>query len=184
MMATTHVLVGMNVALGISVLSGQPTTTLVILGAIGGLFPDLDVLWSHRRSLHFPVYASLVTLFGAVFAFVYPTLWAVGVVAFAAAAAAHAVGDVLGGGNEPRPWRRTCDRAVYNHYYGRWERPRRMIRYDGSPEDFCLAAVIACPAYVLSPPVLRPWVVLLVGISLVYTIARKPIGQLVEAHDL
>src|SRR6056297_545185 len=57
--------------------------------------------------------------------------------------ALHAASDALGGGLELKPWRATSERAVYDHFRGRWIRPRRWVRYDGAPEDLAFAGILA-----------------------------------------
>ncbi|MGQ4554520.1 metal-dependent hydrolase [Halobellus sp. GM3] len=191
MMATTHALAGVALAVLVSVLfpeSAAGTSVIPIAAAaLGGLFPDFDLYAGHRRTLHFPVYFSAAAAVGAVVA-VAATVLApqTGLVAmsaalFLAAAALHSASDAIGGGLELKPWLGTSERAVYSHYHGRWIRPRRWIRYDGSPEDLLAAVVLAAPAvYAFDGPV-QTGVLAAVGISAVYVLLRKPMVIAVEA---
>ncbi len=180
MMATTHALVGIAIAAGASILVPEITVLGVIAAAAGGVFPDLDLYAGHRETLHFPVYygwlsAPVVLL--AVF-LATPIVWAIAL--FLVAAAAHSIMDAAGGGLELRPWRGTSDRAVYSHYHGRWLRPRRFVRYDGAPEDFALAGLIALPTLLTFDGPLAMAIWALLGLSFVYTVVRKPMVAIAE----
>jgi hypothetical protein len=181
MMATTHAFAGVGLALAVSAVvpeaGGLP---VVAAAAAGGLFPDLDLTGAHRKTLHFPVYYSVAAAAAAVVAAVVTTPLTLGVALFLAAAALHAVMDAAGGGLEPRPWLARSDRAVYNHAAGRWVRPRRWIRYDGAPEDLALCLVLAAPAFVVLDGVGETAVVVAVGVSILYTAARKPLVALAD----
>jgi len=207
MMATTHALAGMALASVVSVFAPEYAPVAVVAAGAGGAFPDLDTPGRHRRTLHYPVYYSVAAVGLLVVALVVPSSVTVALAAFVGAAALHSVTDVFGGGLELRPWEGTSDRAVYDHYHGRWVRPRRWVRYDGSPEDVALATLLAVPALVFAPaggPVMVtalsgeslrasalsgefvPTLVLaLVGLSVVYGLVRKPLvvaGELLVAR--
>jgi hypothetical protein len=197
MMATTHALAGMALASVATLLAPEFAPVAVAAAAAGGVFPDFDMPGRHRRTLHFPVYYSIVALALLAVALVVPTPVTVALAAFVGAAALHSASDVLGGGLELRPWERTSDRAVYDHYRGRWLRPRRWVRYDGAPEDVALAGLLAVPtlalaggatsiqatafsvesiqAVALSGALVPTLVVVLVGVSVAYGIVRKPL---------
>ncbi|WP_435076861.1 hypothetical protein [Halococcus sp. AFM35] len=121
-MATTHALAG--VALAALVASEQAGVALPA-GFVGGLFPDLDLYVGHRKTLHFPVYYWPLALAGGVLVAIGTGPATVGLACFLLAAALHSTMDAFGGGLELRPWEATSERAVYNHYTGRWHRPRR-----------------------------------------------------------
>lgn len=180
MMATTHVFTGLAIAAPVAVLVPE-FAPFVALGAIlGGLFPDFDLYVGHRKTLHFPVYYSACAFVTAVIAVAAPTALTLGIALFFAAAAAHSVVDVFGGGLERKPWRGTSSRAVYDHYHGRWIAPRRWIRYDGAPEDFFLGVFLALPALAVFDGIVRTLVLALLSVSLVYTAVRKPLVDLAE----
>ena len=144
-MATTHALVGAAAGVALAVLAPEHAPLVVATGLVGGIFPDLDLYSGHRRTLHFPVYYSVWAATMTFLAVVYATPLLVAIAAFAVGTAAHAVMDIFGGGLELRPWRGESDRAVYNHALGRWHAPRRLVRYDGAPEDFLLGLAVAGP---------------------------------------
>lgn len=181
MMAVTHALAGAALA---SVLAlGAPEFALVaVLAAfVGGVAPDIDLAWTHRRTLHFPVYAPLVALPALALAILVPTTATVVLAAFLGAAALHSVSDVFGGGLELRPWEATSDRAVYNHVRRRWHPPLRWVRYDGSPEDLLLSSLLAIPVVVFTPEV-TPIVALALGVAAVYALGRKWLVDFAERH--
>lgn len=142
MMVTTHVLVG--VLLGALVSSVAPTAAAVpvVAGAVGGVFPDLDMVLDHRRTFHYPVYFPLVAGVLAMVAVWVPTPLVVALTVAVGAAGLHSVMDVFSGGQELRPWERVDDRAVFDHHSNRWLRARRVV-YSGSPGDFVLGALAA-----------------------------------------
>ncbi|MFB6094700.1 MAG: metal-dependent hydrolase [Halanaeroarchaeum sp.] len=180
MMATTHALVGIAIAAAAAVVSPEVSAIAVVAAAAGGLFPDLDLYAGHRKTLHFPVYASLAALPAIGIALLDPTTISVAGALFLAAAAAHAVMDALGGGLELRPWRGTSDRAVYSHFHGRWMPPRRLIRYDGAPEDLGLATLLATPALVVFQSPVTGGVLGLLAVSAIYVLLRKPMVAVAE----
>jgi hypothetical protein len=99
---------------------------------------------------------------------------------FLAAAALHSITDAFGGGLELRPWEAASNRAVYNHHHGRWIRPRRWIRYDGSPEDLALAAVLGVPSLLVFDAPVPAAVTGILAVSTIYALLRK---QLVAAAE-
>jgi hypothetical protein len=96
------------------------------------------------------------------------------------AAALHVFADVLGGSAERAPWDPVTEFGVYNHVLGRWHRPRRLVRYSGSPGDFLLGAGVATLAYLspVSPPALDAGIVGLLVLAGSYTLARKRLSTL------
>lgn len=181
-MATTHVFVGLAIASGVALVAPEYALAAAIGAMIGGLVPDFDVVAVHRKTLHFPVYYSMLSLPALALAIVVPSVWTVAIALAILAAAAHSCSDVIGGGPTPRPWASPSSRAVYAHPFGRWLRPRRWIRYDGAPEDFLFGLVVAVPVFAVYD---GSWLVRVVVscclvVSLLYTTFRKPIGRRVD----
>ena len=175
MMATTHVFAGVSVAALVALLAPEFALVAAVAAICGGFAPDLDVLAGHRKTLHFPLYyTGLALLFGGV-ALAAPTTATVAVAMFTLAAALHCVMDAVGGGPEFKPWEGTSERAVYDHYHGRWIRPRRWIRYDGAPEDLLLASVLVVPGLLAFDGAVQSVLVALLAVSVVYTAVRKPL---------
>lgn len=181
MMATTHALVGMALASVTLVLAPEHAPVAVAAGALGGVFPDFDLYAGHRRTLHFPFYYPLVALHALVLAWAAPAALTVALAAFLVAAAAHSVMDVFGSGLELRPWEGTSDRAVYDHFNGRWIAPRRWIPYDGSVEDLALAGTVALPVAWFNVGLVGDGALTLLGVSVAYVFVRKPMASAVEA---
>jgi len=180
MMATTHGLVGLALAAAASAITGEVTPLVAAAAALGGLFPDLDLYAGHRKTLHFPVYGSLLAVAAFLAYLVVGGPLALAVALFVLAAAAHAVSDAFGGGLELRPWEATSQRAVYDHFTGVWWRPRRWIRYDGAPEDVLVVAAVAVPGYLAFGGTLRTLVAVALVVSLGYATVRKPMVAIAE----
>lgn len=174
-MATTHAYVGLAMAAVVAVVAPEYALPAAVGGVVGGLFPDLDLVATHRRTLHFPVYYWALALPAAGVALLAPGPVAVGVALFFLAAAAHSSSDVIGGGLEMRPWEGTSEKAVYVHPTGEWLRPRQWVRYDGSPGDLAVASAFAAPSIVVFDGPVRTAALLGLVVSAVYTLLRKRI---------
>lgn len=180
MMATTHALVGMALALPVAYAAPEFAPIALVSGLIGGLVPDLDLSVEHRRTLHFPVYYSVAATLAAIVALFVPTQTTVGLAVLSLAAAVHSIMDAFGGDLQLRPWLGAGDRAVYDHYRGRWIAPRRWVRYDGAPEDLLLAVAVAAVLWPAVEDSMRALIAALVGVSAVYTAMRKRLVRVRE----
>jgi hypothetical protein len=100
---------------------------------------------------------------------------AVGTVAFAL----HAVTDIAGAGDEPRPWERTNPFAVYCHACGRWFRARYWVRYDGAPEDFALTIAFALPVLWAFDGWIAVVTIAMVVAGAIYAAVRKRVPEYV-----
>ncbi|MFC3959307.1 metal-dependent hydrolase [Halovivax cerinus] len=182
MMASTHALLGMALALPVVVGAPELAPVAILAGLVGGLLPDVDLYVGHRRTLHYPVYGWLAAIPAIAAALVAPSAVTVGLAIALTAAALHAATDVAGAGLELRPWEGGSDHAVYSHYHDRWLTARRWVRYDGSPEDLGLAsvagvAVIGLAAEPAGPIAWGP-VGGLLAVSTVYVLLRKSLADL------
>ena len=183
MMATTHGFAGLGIAAGVAVGAPEYALPAAIGGIAGGLAPDLDVIWTHRKTLHFPVYYAVAAVLLGGLAVVVPTAVTVAVAVGALAATLHCLMDIVGGIPAPDPWAvESAERAVYLHPQGQWIRPRRWVRYDGAPEDFFLGAALAVPGLVVFGGPIRWLAILGVLVSAVYTLLRRPIGRRLAAR--
>jgi hypothetical protein len=185
MMATTHAYLALALAVIWFPVSGEHATPTAVLSAafLGGLFPDLDTVTNHRKTLHFPVYLPVAAclVFLSYVAVGYQPLFLLGVVL--AAAGLHSVTDVFAGGLGHEPWNDQSERAVFNHFLGRWHAPRRIVRYSGSPEDLGLAAAFAVPVILSSatdPAADAALTVVLVG-STVYVAMRRQVPAITRS---
>lgn len=175
MMVTTHALAGLLLAIPVALVAPEFAGVAAIAALAGGVFPDLDMPGTHRRTLHFPVYFSLAAATASVVAFLVPTVWSLTAALFLASGALHSVSDAAGGGLELRPWEATGERAVYSHYHGRWWRPRRWIRYDGAPEDAVATLLLAVPGILVYEGRIEAVVVGAIVIGVGYTAVRRPL---------
>lgn len=173
MMLPTHALGGMALGLVAAAIVPEFAGIAVVAGLLGGIFPDFDLYAGHRKTLHYPVYYSALTVGALVVAAAALGPLTVGAVLFLLGAAVHSVADAFGGGLELRPWEASSDRAVYDHYRRRWIKPRRWVSYDGSPGDLLLSITLAVPLLLALDGELRGIVVgsLVVGMS--YAAVRR-----------
>ncbi|MFC4990405.1 metal-dependent hydrolase [Saliphagus infecundisoli] len=180
MMATTHALWGMALALPVLATAPEFAPVAFVAGFLGGLAPDLDLYTGHRKTLHYPIYGPIVVVPAVAVALLAPSAATVGLAVGLAAAALHAATDAAGGGLELRPWEAGSERAVYSHYHGRWLRPRRWVRYDGALEDLGLAGLAGGVLVAAGADPAAALAVALVAVSAVYTLFRKPLAALAE----
>lgn len=181
MMATTHALVALSLVAPLAVAAPELATPLAAGAVAGGLVPDLDLLFEHRRTLHFPVYGAAGALPVVAVALAVQTPLPVALAAFAVGAWAHAACDAIGGGPGFDPWRNPIERAVYDHRRGTWIRPRRWIRYDGAPEDAAVGFVLAVPVLVVFDGWVPALVALGLAFSLGYALLRRRLPEWIDA---
>lgn len=181
MMVITHVAFGLLVALPVALAMPEFATAAAIGAFIGGAFPDLDLLaGEHRRTLHFPVLGPLLAVPAIAVALFVPSELTVGVAMAVTAAAVHSASDVLGAGEELRPWERTSTNAVYDHVSRRWLRARYVVPYDGSSRDLLVAVLAAVPTLYVYDGFVR-WVLLgLLGVAGIYTLFRRRLAPYFE----
>ncbi|MFP8952997.1 metal-dependent hydrolase [Natrialbaceae archaeon A-arb3/5] len=177
MMATTHVFAGLGVAVPIALLAPEFAPVVATAAIVGGLFPDLDVVASHRKTLHYPVYYTMLAVPATLLAVIAPSATTAGFAVFVIAAALHSVADQFGGGLAVKPWHGESKRAVYSHYHGRWLPPQRWIGYDGSPGDLAIAALLALPLLFVFDGAIRALVIAMLVVSIGYTVFRKLVGD-------
>lgn len=176
MMGVTHALIGLLIGGSAAYLFPSYFIPAALASLAGGLFPDLDLVFEHRKTLHFPIIYTVLALFSGVLATLHTASWSVLVFYFIISAAVHSWLDILGGGLEERPWIPSSDKAVYSHVLDRWFAPRRWIRYDGAPEDLLLSILIAVPLYFYyTDELIRGLIIALLVIGTVYVLVRKRI---------
>ena len=179
MMVTTHVAMGLLLAVPIAI-AAPAYAPLAAMGAIiGGILPDIDLfVGQHRRSLHYPTYYSVgAVLVGGLAIALGDPMMVAGAVALGSAGL-HSITDWLGAGDELRPWERTSPRGVYFHVRRRWLRPRYLVRYDGAPEDLMLTVLCAVPAMMVYEGHIQAIITLGIGIAMLYTLVRKRLPDL------
>lgn len=173
MMLPTHALLGMVLALPVALVAPEFAGVALLAGLVGGVLPDFDMYAGHRRTLHYPVYYAGTAVVALAVAGLFPETATVGAAFLLLGAAVHSVADVFGGGLELRPWEGTSNRAVYDHYRGRWLAPRRWVPYDGAPADLLLAIGVAVPLLLTLENAFRLIVVAALAIAVVYTAVRR-----------
>jgi hypothetical protein len=173
-MVITHVAVALLLAVPVALFAPSLADAAALGAFVGGALPDLDLLvGTHRRTLHFPVFGLILAVPAVGVALLATGPLTVGVAAGAVGFAVHSASDVLGAGEELRPWERTNTDAVYDHLHQRWWQARYVIPYDGSPQDLLLALVAGIPVLVVYDGAVR-WVLggLLV-VAVVYALLRR-----------
>lgn len=181
MMIFTHILIGVLLATGAAQLSTLPTSYFLILGALGGILPDVDMLFIHRKTLHYPVMFSALTI---VLILVYPFIQSellLMLIAVTSAAAVHCLMDTLGGGKEMRPWLEADERAVYNHFHQRWIEPLRIF-YDGSLPDLLISVGSAVAILSVVSAEFNLWIIALVVLAVIYTLFRRIVTRWIPAE--
>ena len=177
-MLPTHALSGMALALPLVAVAPELAPVGLVAGLLGGIVPDLDMYAGHRKTLHFPVYYSVLAVPASVVALLNPTTATVAVALFLLGAALHCLTDVFGSGLELRPWEGTSERAVYDHYRGAWIAPRRAVAYDGSPGDLLLSVTLAVPLVLALEGVLQWLVIVALAVGVVYAALRRILADL------
>nr|EGQ39889.1 MAG: hypothetical protein J07AB56_06170 [Candidatus Nanosalinarum sp. J07AB56] len=141
MMLPTHAATGLLLGVAASQLFSYGSVT-VFLAVAGSVVPDLDMLMSHKRTLHYPI----VGLLSAV------ALWLLSPHAgmFAFSAGVHAVMDVFSNGKTMRPGTDSDPRAVYDHASAGWLSPVHLCP-TGSIRDLALCTSIAVSVSLVQP---------------------------------
>jgi len=152
MMLPTHALSGMIISLPLFYLKPELAYIGLIAGLIGSVFPDADMYWGHRKTLHYPVYYSVIALVSITTFLIYTTPVTLAISFFLIGCTIHTLSDILTAGLELKPWKQQSKKAVYNHYSKEWIEPRHIIAYDGSKGDLVILLCLAIPLlFVVGP---------------------------------
>ena len=178
MMLPTHAVVGLAIAAPVVVLRPELAPAALTGALVGSLVPDLDLYAGHRRTLHYPTAALFLAIPLVALAVVAQTPAIVATAFIAVGVAVHCQLDRFGGGLELRPWEETSERAVYDHVRGRWRRPKRLIRYDGSPGDFAVLVTLSVPLLVALEGPFRAVVAVALVVGGVYAGLRRQLAAL------
>jgi len=181
MMSTTHAAMGLAAASLLVPVSPELASVAAVGAIAGGVFPDLDIVFAHRKTLHHPEAYPPIALLAMAIALFSPGPLTVAVAAFLGSAALHCLTDVLGGGLGLRPWNGDDERGIYLHRSGRWLPPRRWVRYDGAPEDFLVTLAFSIPPYLLFDGAFTEVILVGLGISAAYVLLRKRLVDVYEA---
>lgn len=178
MMLPTHAAVGLAIAAPLSVFAPELAPAALAGAFFGSVFPDLDLYSGHRRTLHYPTVYALFTAPAVTLATVSTLPATVALAAFLVGATVHCRMDRYGGGLELRPWEGTSERAVYDHVRGRWRRPKRWIRYDGSPRDLALLTALSLPLLVVLEGPFRLAAAVALVVGTLYVVLRRRLAAL------
>jgi hypothetical protein len=182
MMAVTHVLLGLLLAAPVAVVAPAYATAAGVGAVVGAIVPDFDLFVGvHRKTLHYPVAGPIVGVVAGIVALLSPSGTTVAVALALLSAGVHAASDVLGAGEELRPWERTNPYAVYDHVNGRWLRARYLVPYDGAPRDLLVCLVAAVPALLVFQGPFRWLLAGLLAVAVAYTAVRRRLVPHVEA---
>lgn len=85
-----------------------------------------------------------------------------------------------------RSWEGTSDRAVYEHYRGRWIAPQRWIPCDGSLRELLLSIALTMSLLITLDGLLHRVVIVTLAVAIVYTTVRRLLPTLPAAlvHDV
>lgn len=173
MMVTTHALIGLLAATGLSLLAPGNIQLIGLAGIAGGILPDLDMPFSHRKTFHFPFISTVLALTALGITVAWNGPWTVAAAAFLVGLALHSTMDTIGGDLSKRPWKQEGKKAVYDHVRNQWLPAQRYVRYDGSPEDLLLYVALAIPLGYLHTGVIDDLILAGLVISVTYTAFRK-----------
>lgn len=174
MMATTHAAAAVCLISPLLYVAPELAVSAAVGAMLGGVLPDVDLfVGTHRKSLHYPALYWLPATVAATVAAIAPAPASVALAGVFVGAAFHSLSDVLGAGDEARPWEATSERGVFCHLSGRWLRPYRLVPYDGSPQDLLAVAVLSVPGLVLFDGVVQAVTAAFLAISVVYALFRR-----------
>ena len=141
MMLPTHAATGLLLGVAASQLLSFGDAA-VFVAVVGAVVPDMDIVMSHKRTLHYPVLGSASAVL----------FWVLSPYAgiLALSAGLHAVMDVFSNGKTMRPGTDPDPRAVYSHVSGSWIRPVHLC-LTGSVRDLALCVSIAGFAAAVQP---------------------------------
>lgn len=140
-MTPNHMLTGLLLGYGVVFVNPEILLAASILGFFGGLFPDIDAVLEHRKTLHFPVYYTifLMTLLVGYFFVGLPALLAISF--FFLSASIHCITDyfvvIEKDSNEE-----SQNGVIYLHPFDKWVGPKPIIKYAGSPQDLLIGLLL------------------------------------------
>lgn len=171
-------MMGLGIAAVVVTVYPELSAVIAVASLIGAVFPDLDMPFEHRKTLHFPVYYSLVGVIALPFFVLMPSTLTASVAFFFLNAGIHSLVDYFGCGLEPRPWEATNDQAVYVHYTRQWLAPRRWVRYDGAPEDLYLTLLMGIPLLMIYTGPMKTVIAATILVGALYTMVRRNLQEM------
>jgi hypothetical protein len=135
---TTHLFLGLVIGATASFVFPVSLTVLTVAAVAGAMLPDLDVLFEHRKTLHYPVVSLAASLFLVSATFLTTHFAVVAAAVFTFSVFLHCAADLMCNGIGPDPWKHDWEHGVYNHVTGEWVAPVRWLDYAGSTRDLSL----------------------------------------------
>jgi hypothetical protein len=186
MMLPTHITIGFLFSIIFFYLHPDSLPLLIIATLIGSIIPDIDIfIGQHRKTLHFPVGYTGITVILLPLYFLLPTVGIASLIVLVGSASIHSLTDIIGGGLSKTPWKTIDSPTVYSHYHNVWitEKNAPMtVKYDGSYLDF---AVLLGSVYIISQinleiMYLTEFLILLLVIGGIYTSIRRKLPVIEE----
>jgi hypothetical protein len=165
------------------IIVGDFYTIMLLCGVAGGLLPDLDVIFNHRKTLHYPNIYLMIGSF-LVLLFYLTNISAILFVGIIFSSSfVHCFLDILCSGSTIKPWRESDDKAVYDHLRGKWIRPKGLF-YDGSIRDMILLSISSASLYYIAEfsDILIYFILLNVILGLFYTSIRRKYPTYLENY--
>lgn len=144
----------------------------VLLGLIGGLFPDIDRLeqfgLSHRKTLHYPAgYGLLATILIVLSYFHNFSIWTIGFSCFLSGAWLHSFMDIFDGF-----WAEDINKGVYEHITKRWIKALNLVPF-ASLQEWSLQSLSGVFAIAISPQLhelssYSGWIVAAIGFLFIW----------------
>ncbi len=172
MMYTTHILIGMLIGSSAKFWAPEFVFYAVIGGIFGALIPDLDIKLVHRKTLHMPVYYSILAVLVCSTLLISVNTFNLFLSSMSISLAVHSVGDVFSGGLAPQEEKKIAKYPIYDHLRNKWI-SKPVIRYDGSPEDTFISLVSGLATIQLLTGYIRYLAVLMILLSLIYYTFRR-----------
>ena len=177
-MLPTHALSGMIISLPLFYFKPELAYIGLISGLIGSVFPDSDMYWGHRKTLHYPVYYSVLAFLSLTAFLIYTTPATLAISFFLIGCTIHTLSDILTAGLELKPWKQQSKKAVYNHYSQEWIEPKHIIAYDGSKGDLAILLSLSIPLLFILGPKSKLFVFTMVIIGIIYSLLRKKLPNI------
>lgn len=182
MMLPTHIAIGLTLLTPlIYILPDEFTIPIAVGVIIGSSLPDLDLLYGiHRKTFHSPIYSWSIVIVTAILLLLVQTPTTAALFALCFGFSQHSLSDVLGGGLEHKPWKRTSEKAVYSHQSKNWWPPKHYASYDGSPRDLAIFGTLAFASHFTygELPYFTYFISGLGLIAIIYTTSRKILPKL------
>jgi hypothetical protein len=132
-----------------------------ILGALGGIIPDLDRMeqigMTHRKTLHYAVGWGIITLLLIGVGYSIDLTWLVGFACLFSGAWLHSFMDIFD------DFYKDPKHGIYEHISRKWIRPFRWIPFaslrEWSLQSFCMIGAMAISPFLAGASILQGWLI-------------------------